>query len=223
MRRLMAVACSGRVWQQLRCSSHGRDIAAQAARARRARLRGRHVPGQRDRGQRHGAPGQAAEARSSRCRPPQPRCSTPSAPAPQVKGVDNDSNYPASAPRTKLSGFTPNVEAIAAEQPDLVVVSNDAADADQAARAHSTSLCCPCPPPPNISGVYAELSQLGAATGHAAQARAEVSMLRSQIGKIVAAVPHHAQAADLLLRARPDVLLGDVGHVHRQAARPARA
>ena len=43
----------------------------------------------------------------------------------QVVAVDNQSNYPASAPMTKLSGYTPNAEAIAAYKPDLVVVSFD--------------------------------------------------------------------------------------------------
>ncbi len=39
----------------------------------------------------------------------------------QVIAVDNQSNYPANAPKTKLSGYTPNAEAIAAYKPDLVV------------------------------------------------------------------------------------------------------
>ena len=43
----------------------------------------------------------------------------------QVVAVDDQSDYPAQAPRTKLSGFTPNVEAIAGYRPDLVVVSYD--------------------------------------------------------------------------------------------------
>ena len=33
---------------------------------------------------------------------------------PQVVAVDDQSNYPPNAPRTKLSGFSPNAEAIAA-------------------------------------------------------------------------------------------------------------
>src|SRR5437899_9728413 len=45
---------------------------------------------------------------------------------PQVKAVDADSDYPPQAPRTKLSGLTPNVEAIVADRPDLVVESSDA-------------------------------------------------------------------------------------------------
>ena len=44
----------------------------------------------------------------------------------QVVAVDDQSNYPANAPHTKLSGYTPNAEAIAGYQPDLVVVSVDA-------------------------------------------------------------------------------------------------
>ena len=43
----------------------------------------------------------------------------------QVVAVDDQSDYPKQAPRTKLSGFTPNAEAVAAYNPDLVVVSND--------------------------------------------------------------------------------------------------
>src|SRR5438477_13178266 len=46
---------------------------------------------------------------------------------PQVVAVDDQSNYPATAPKTQLSGFTPNIEAIAAFTPDLVVASEDTA------------------------------------------------------------------------------------------------
>src|SRR5437868_1028071 len=44
---------------------------------------------------------------------------------PQVVAVDDQSNYPAQAPVTKLSGYTPNAEAIASYKPDLVVVSGN--------------------------------------------------------------------------------------------------
>lgn len=45
---------------------------------------------------------------------------------PQVVAVDDQSNDPAEAPRTDLSGYKPNVEAIAGRQPDLVVISESA-------------------------------------------------------------------------------------------------
>jgi iron complex transport system substrate-binding protein len=111
---------------------------------------------------------------------------------PQVKAVDADSNYPPQAPVTKLSGFNPNVEAIAAERPDLVVVSNDAAMLTRRLAAFGIPVL-DLPAPANIGGVWAEFSQLGQATGHASQATVEVSKLRGQISKIVAAVPHRAK------------------------------
>ena len=43
----------------------------------------------------------------------------------QVVAVDDQSDYPKAAPQTSLSGFTPNVEAIAAYKPDLVVIAYD--------------------------------------------------------------------------------------------------
>src|ERR1700732_5351582 len=45
----------------------------------------------------------------------------------QVKAVDSYSNYPPNAPITKLSAYTPSVEAIAKYKPDLVVVATDSA------------------------------------------------------------------------------------------------
>ncbi len=43
----------------------------------------------------------------------------------QVVAVDEFSTYPADAPKTTLSGFKPNAEAIAGYNPDLVVLSDD--------------------------------------------------------------------------------------------------
>ena len=43
----------------------------------------------------------------------------------QVVAVDADSDYPSQAPVTKLSGLSPNVEAIAKYRPDLVIASQD--------------------------------------------------------------------------------------------------
>ena len=39
----------------------------------------------------------------------------------QVVAVDSNSNHPADAPRTDLSAYQPNLEAIAGYKPDLVV------------------------------------------------------------------------------------------------------
>ena len=113
----------------------------------------------------------------------------------QVKAVDSNSNYPPQAPKTKLSYFNPNVEAIAAERPDLVVISNDSNNGNSLTKrlAAFGIPVLELPAPPNIAGVYSEFDQLAQATGHEQQARAEVSTLRTQIRKIIAAVPHRSK------------------------------
>ena len=77
----------------------------------------------------------ADRRRSCRCRRRPPRCCTPSAPAAQVKAVDKFSDYPAGTPMTSLDGNSPNVEAIASYQPDLVVVSQESPGLDQQLKA----------------------------------------------------------------------------------------
>jgi iron complex transport system substrate-binding protein len=109
----------------------------------------------------------------------------------QVKAVDSDSDYPASAPITKLSAYQPNAEAIAAYKPDLVIISNDI----NGITAKLTALSIPVldlPAAENVPGVYSELTQLGAATGHAAAAKAEDQKLKAEIGQIVASEPKHS-------------------------------
>ncbi|HSR85748.1 MAG TPA: ABC transporter substrate-binding protein [Streptosporangiaceae bacterium] len=108
----------------------------------------------------------------------------------QVKAVDNNSDYPAGAPHTKLSAYQPNAEAIAAYKPDLVIISNDIAGI----AAKLTALSIPVlqlPATSAVAGVYSEFTQLGAATGHMAQARTEDQKLRADISQIVASEPHH--------------------------------
>jgi len=108
----------------------------------------------------------------------------------QVKAVDSLSDYPANAPRTKLSAYQPNAEAVAGYKPDLVIISNDIGGI----AAKLTALSIPVlqlPATTNVAGVYSEFTQLGAATGHAAQASAEDQKLRADISQIVSAEPHH--------------------------------
>jgi iron complex transport system substrate-binding protein len=105
----------------------------------------------------------------------------------QVKAVDSDSNYPPQAPRTKLSGLQPNVEAIVADKPDLVVVSYDASTLASKLSPFSIPVL-DLPAPSSVSGVYSEFTQLGRATGHLAQAQQEDARLRQQIAAIVASV-----------------------------------
>jgi iron complex transport system substrate-binding protein len=110
----------------------------------------------------------------------------------QVKAVDSNSDYPSTAPITKLSAYQPNAEAIAAYKPDLVIISNNL----DSITAKLTALSIPVldlPAASTVSDEYAEFTELGTATGHPAQAKAEVSKLRAAIAKIVASEPKRAK------------------------------
>jgi iron complex transport system substrate-binding protein len=109
----------------------------------------------------------------------------------QVKAVDNDSDYPPQAPKTKLSGFQPNVEAIAAYKPDMVVVDANTSGLVNRLAAFKIPVLV-MPAAAKVSDVYAQFDELGRATGHLAQAERENARLRSQLAQIAAAEPHHA-------------------------------
>jgi iron complex transport system substrate-binding protein len=110
----------------------------------------------------------------------------------QVKAVDSYSDYPKSAPMTKLDALTPNVEAIVAYKPDLVVVSGDTTGLTaQLAKFGIPVLSDPAAT--NLTQEYQQFDELGKATGHLAQAKAEVSKIKGQIKQIVANAPTHAK------------------------------
>jgi iron complex transport system substrate-binding protein len=110
---------------------------------------------------------------------------------PQVTAVDDASSYPADAPRTDLSAFKPNAEAVAAKNPDLVVLSDDLNKiVDQL-----TALKIPVfvtPAASDLDRTYQEITQLGALTGHAGDAAELTERMRANIAAIAAAVPKRA-------------------------------
>ncbi|MDX6466816.1 MAG: cobalamin transport system substrate-binding protein [Gaiellaceae bacterium] len=109
----------------------------------------------------------------------------------QVVAVDDQSDYPKQAPKTKLSGYTPNAEAIAAYNPDLVVVSNDGGIV-----ASLQKLGIPVvlePAPDNVAGAYEEIRQLGKATGHTQQATTVVRTMQKQLTGLIRSVPKAAR------------------------------
>ncbi len=84
---------------------------------------------------------------------------------PQVVAVDDQSNYPAEAPMTDLSGFTPNLEAILSYEPDLVVITFDPGEliagletADIPVLSYTAAF--------TIDDVYRQIEALGTATGN---------------------------------------------------------
>jgi iron complex transport system substrate-binding protein len=103
----------------------------------------------------------------------------------QVIAVDDQSNYPKRAPRTRLSGFTPNVEAIAEYRPDLVVICCDPGGLrDSLRKLHIRVVMQPAAK--TLRDAYAQIEQLGKVAGHRKQAGAVVARMKRQIAKLVA-------------------------------------
>jgi iron complex transport system substrate-binding protein len=110
----------------------------------------------------------------------------------QVVAVDDQSDYPRGAPRTKLSGYEPDPESIASYEPDLVVFSNDLGDVASALdRLNIPAILEPAAS--NLREVYTQIRQLGEVTGRDEAAAALVSAMRARIARIVASVPRPSQ------------------------------
>jgi iron complex transport system substrate-binding protein len=101
----------------------------------------------------------------------------------QVVAVDSNSNYPQAAPKTDLSAYQPNLEAIAGYKPDLVVYSDDPGEL----KAGLQKLGIPTlqqPAATRLDDTYAQLDQLGKATGHPAEAGQLTGTMRTEIQKL---------------------------------------
>jgi len=107
----------------------------------------------------------------------------------QVVAVDGFSNYPAeaAAKMTELSGFEPNVEAIASYEPDLVITEgtnpNLIEQLDGLAIASWSG-----PAASNFDDVFAQIEELGAVTGRIDAARELIESMTEQIAEIDAAL-----------------------------------
>lgn len=98
----------------------------------------------------------------------------------QVVAVDKSSNYPPGVPKTSLDGVTPNVEAIAGYNPSLVLTYADANGVVAGLKKLGVPVLVE-PAATSLAGAYAEIEQIGQATGHAAQAQSVVTSMQGQI------------------------------------------
>jgi len=103
----------------------------------------------------------------------------------QVVAVDDQSDFPKSAPRTSLSGYTPNVEAIAALRPDLVVIAFDPKGLSDALGRLRIPVVFQ-NAAPTLPAAYRQIRQLGKATGHVREANRLTSKMTRRIATIVA-------------------------------------
>jgi iron complex transport system substrate-binding protein len=105
----------------------------------------------------------------------------------QVIAVDDQSNFPPGAPTTELSGFEPNVEAIASYEPDLVVFSTEPGDLGSTLEGLGITTML-LPAATRLEDAYEQLELLGRATGNAGGAATVVDDMRAEIESIVSSV-----------------------------------
>ena len=122
----------------------------------------------------------------------------------QVVAVDDQSDYPRSAPRTRLSGFTPNAEAIAGYRPDLVVLSYDANRIVASLRQLGIRVLLQ-PTAKDLPAAYAQIKALGAVTGHVRASRTLVARMRTRIARITAASRARARGVSVYHEVSPDL------------------
>ncbi|MEV7229009.1 MULTISPECIES: ABC transporter substrate-binding protein [Polymorphospora] len=110
----------------------------------------------------------------------------------QVTAVDDNSNYPPEVPKSELSGFNPNAEAIAAEAPDLVVLSNDTNKiVDQLTRLQIPVYVAAAAT--TLDDTYRQIRELGTLTGHPDAADDLATRIADEIAKLVKDVPQRSE------------------------------
>jgi iron complex transport system substrate-binding protein len=108
----------------------------------------------------------------------------------QVVAIDSMSNYPAESADvlTDLSGYEPNVEAITAYEPDLVVIGDDFVGlAEQLTAVGIKSWVSSAPT--TLDEAYAQIEDLGTVVGHGDEAIALATSMKSAIDAIIAQAP----------------------------------
>jgi iron complex transport system substrate-binding protein len=104
--------------------------------------------------------------------------------------VDQFSNFPVEALDlpNELSGFEPNIEEIAAFEPDLVLIGGDFNGiGDQLAELGIASWDGPAAS--TIGDTYAQIEQLGAVTGRIGEAAELVSSMQTRVDAAIASLP----------------------------------
>ncbi|SBT53917.1 ABC transporter substrate-binding protein [Micromonospora narathiwatensis] len=110
----------------------------------------------------------------------------------QVTAVDDQSNYPPEAPKSDLSGFQPNAEAIAGKSPDLVVLANDLNKiVDQLTTLKIPVLLAPAAA--TIDDTYQQITDLGALTGHPGEAADLTRKMKDDVATLTGSLPKRAE------------------------------
>ena len=136
----------------------------------------------------------------------------------QVVAVDDYSNFPAEAVAlgTALSGFEPNVEAIAGFTPDLVVISNDPGGLTDQLKTLSIPVFI-APAAATFDDAYAQIEQLGLLTGHldtavqvSAQMQADISAAVAEVKMPTTPLTYFHELDNTLYSATSNTFIGQV-------------
>jgi iron complex transport system substrate-binding protein len=133
----------------------------------------------------------------------------------QVIAVDDQSDYPADAPMSDLSGFEPNVEAIAGYEPDLVIAAYDPGGLVDGLEKLDIPVLLQ-DAAPDLDTAYEQIETLGAATGNVEDAETVVDSMETEIAELVSsssgaegATVYHELGPDFF-SATSDTFIGSV-------------
>ncbi len=103
-----------------------------------------------------------------------------------VVAVDENTDFPPeAAAKTKLSGYQPSVEGIAALEPDLVIIFFDPGGLEEALEGLGIPVLF-LASPQSVEGVFDQMRLLGQVTGHADDAEQLIDGMRESIDAITA-------------------------------------
>jgi iron complex transport system substrate-binding protein len=107
----------------------------------------------------------------------------------QVVAADDQSDYPPEVPRTDLSAYEPNLEAIAAEEPDLVIAPSDVPrDLISGLKRLDLTVIAQ-PAAEDFRDAYEQVRDLAAATGHEAEGQEVAEEMRTEIEALIDSAP----------------------------------
>jgi iron complex transport system substrate-binding protein len=122
---------------------------------------------------------------------------------PQVIAVDDQSDYPKNVPKTTLSGFTPNVEAIVGYRPDLVVASYDPKSLVSSLNRLGIPVILQ-GTASSFKGAYQQIRQLGMVTGREAAAARVIARMKASVDRIVKSSRSRADGLSVYHEISPD-------------------
>ena len=163
-------------------------------------------------GHHHGC-GRGTPSASCRCRPRATEMLFAIGAGDQVVAVDSASNYPPDAPITELSAYEPNVEAVSAYKPDLVI-TDGTTDLDASLEKIGIEVLA-LPAAVDLDDTYDQIIELGEVTGHARDRHhsgVDDAAGHHGVARRAARAP---RAAHVLPRARQHALLRHVVDLHR--------